>query len=315
MPNILILGGCGYIGSRLHDKLSQTYEVQSVDLEWYGKTVADNIKEDYKNLPVDFISQYDVVILVAGQSSERMCDGQMVSVFDNHVANFVELLEKIRATKKHIKFIYASTCRVYYGSQKIVSTEEDVSFTSSSPYDINMYMKDIVINHYQDIEYYGLRLGTVNGYSRLFRSESLINSMVLSALDSRIVNTFNDHINRSVLDMSDLVWAVRKIIEIGSKEKSGIYNLSSFNGTVKDIGEHVAYKLRAKIRCNGFDTIKPLSFSMNTEKFQNAFNFKFNGSVDSIVDSIRYDTHSMIFSSRIQPVAYGLQRPEKLLVL
>ena len=36
MANVLLIGGCGYIGSRLYQVLNENHAVDSVDTEWYG---------------------------------------------------------------------------------------------------------------------------------------------------------------------------------------------------------------------------------------------------------------------------------------
>lgn len=303
---VLIIGGCGYIGSRIYDSLSEKYEVDSVDMEWFGNFVP-NIKEDYNNLSKEFLSKYGTIILLAGQSSEKMCECDMFGTFQNHVSNFISLLEKIK--NKNIRLIYASTCRVYYGTKFINAKETDVNFTSSCPYDINMYLKDLIIRGY-DIEYYGLRLGTVNGYSRNFRKESLINSMFCSAKDNGFLEVSNGSIGRSVLDMEDLVKAINKILEVGSLDKSGVYNLCSLTGTVKNIGLEVCKNLNVEMLENA-DTDKVLSFSMDNSKFERVFDFKFNGSIDNIIKELSDNFNKMTLTSRVEKIPY-VQRIKEL---
>jgi UDP-glucose 4-epimerase len=51
MKNILIIGGSGYIGSRLYDYLLNFgYKVTNMDLCWFGKTHNEIIVDDYKNI-------------------------------------------------------------------------------------------------------------------------------------------------------------------------------------------------------------------------------------------------------------------------
>ena len=58
MKNILIIGGCGYIGSELYNFLSTSYNVDTVDLEWYGNFInKNNILGDYSDLSVEQIKQ------------------------------------------------------------------------------------------------------------------------------------------------------------------------------------------------------------------------------------------------------------------
>ena len=43
MKKILIIGGCGYVGSELYNSMKNSYEVDTVDLEWYGNHVNEKI--------------------------------------------------------------------------------------------------------------------------------------------------------------------------------------------------------------------------------------------------------------------------------
>ena len=61
MNKILIIGGCGYIGSKLNAYLdSKGYAVTSVDLEIFGNPGVNNIKE--KLLIINLIKQQCVFL-------------------------------------------------------------------------------------------------------------------------------------------------------------------------------------------------------------------------------------------------------------
>ena len=88
MKNILILGGCGYIGSALFGYLGQSNRVDTVDLEYFGNYVNQlNIRGDFGNLDSSFLDHYEVVILVAANSSVRLCEN-IYEAFDNNVNNY-----------------------------------------------------------------------------------------------------------------------------------------------------------------------------------------------------------------------------------
>ena len=62
MKNILLIGGNGYIGSFLHHSLNDKYNIKIVDINWFN----DNSEVlDFKNLNVEYIKDFDVVILLA----------------------------------------------------------------------------------------------------------------------------------------------------------------------------------------------------------------------------------------------------------
>jgi nucleoside-diphosphate-sugar epimerase len=98
---ILLIGGSGYIGSFLKTNLS--YPLTSVDIEWFDKN--DSLQVDYNTLTESFLSEYDVIILLAAHSSVKMCQGNYINAFNNNVVNFLNLLNKIKSITKRIKLI------------------------------------------------------------------------------------------------------------------------------------------------------------------------------------------------------------------
>ena len=97
MEKVLIIGGCGYIGSRLHQYLlSQGMDITSVDLRWFGSfTNFYSVEQDFSELEKGFLAQFKTVILLAGHSSVKMCASNMRSTFNNNVVNFIALLDKL----------------------------------------------------------------------------------------------------------------------------------------------------------------------------------------------------------------------------
>ena len=98
MKKILIIGGNGYIGSYL--KYNLPYLVSTIDIGWFNNET--NVKIDYNSLDVSYLSDFDSIILLAGHSSVKMCEGDISSAFNNNVVNFIRLLEKIKKINKRI---------------------------------------------------------------------------------------------------------------------------------------------------------------------------------------------------------------------
>jgi len=295
--NILLLGGCGYIGSRLYSLLSENHFVNTVDLEWFDGFVPFNIVADYRELDKIFINKYDAVILLAGHSSAQMCIDNAQSCYTNNVSNFINLIEKIEDTK----FIYASSSSIYGDFKNKLATEKDLNFYPNNFYDLNKHTIDLHASLYP-IEYYGLRFGTVNGFSENFRKDIMINAMYASYDKYGYIKEYNPEVYRPILDIQDLHRAIETIINKGSLDKAGIYNLSSFNTQVKDIVKEVSEYLKCSVKkVEGTDKTKLQSglydFSISSDKFRNTFSFEFEGSVKSILDDIT--SHKTInFSDR-----------------
>lgn len=276
MKNVLLLGGCGYIGSAVHYYLSQKYNVNSVDLEWFGNyNGSSNIKQDFDSLTPEFLNDYDVIVHTASNSSVPLCK-DIHDSFNNNVTKFLAFTKKI----KKQKFIYASSSCVYVESDGTPKVETDLS----TPTDGLTLSKTTIDNIMPllDIEYYGMRFGSVNGWAPNMRTDLMINSMTSSALHKKEVSVFNAHAFRPIISTFDIAQSIEAVIEAG--DKRGIYNLSSFNLNIGEIGRRVAEYLSVPLVDNG--RTNTYNFTISSEKFKSTFDFDFYSSVESIVQSI-----------------------------
>lgn len=281
---ILIIGGTGYIGSRLavelwqRDVIDERYEIDTCDLTWFGNQIyLQNNVEDYSNLSKEYLDKFDVIILLAGYSSVPMCLGNMKDTFENNVVKFVDLLDKLT----HQKFIYASSSSIYGDTGTTPAKESWDRFRPKNYYDLTKQEIDFYAE-LSNVEYYGLRFGTVNGSSPNLRVDIMINKMYHEAKQTGKIQMFNPHISRPILGIKDLCRAVHCIIEGG--DHRGVYNLASFNGVVKDIVDNVKQFVDMEVEDMG--NTPSYNFSIDTSKFEDTYNFKFEDTIKSIVEDL-----------------------------
>lgn len=278
MKKILLIGGTGYIGSALYEKLKDTNEVDTLDLEWFGNfSNPNNIKKDFDELTKEELAKYDIIVLTAANSSVPLCS-EIFDTFDNNVVKFINLVKKL----KKQKFIYASSACVYVESGSYPKSETDLL----SPIDGLTLTKTTIDSFmpHTNIEYYGLRFGSVNGYAPNMRLDLMINSMTVSAMYKGEVNVFNGDSYRPITSINDLCNSVNTIIE-SKEDKRGIYNIASFNDTILEIGNRVAKYMNVPLIDRGDDFT--YNFSCSMEKFKNAFDFEFKSSVESVTGGIK----------------------------
>lgn len=264
---VLILGGCGYIGSALTPYLrAHAHEVHTVDLCWYGQVEPPTVQQDYRDLSTEFISGYEAVIQLAGHSSVPMCVNARLAAFENNVEGFVRLLDKLSPQQK---FIYASSSGIYGAAgkpDKVWREEDDRDYRPSGLYDLTKYQADQYAR-LSGLRYYGLRFGTVNGPSRHLRRELMINKMVWDAKETGKIYVSNPEIYRPILATYDLCEAIAAILDpeetfgyfhLGALP-AGIYNLASFNARVGDIALAVGEVTGAEV------ILRPSSPSYNMQ--------------------------------------------------
>jgi len=103
---IVIIGGYGYIGSKLKAYFNfhrSNYEIDVVD-------IANQNGIRYQQLSQSYLSDFDVVIWLAGHSSVSQAIADPVGALRN---NLVDLFEFGRLLQSEQIFIYASSASVY----------------------------------------------------------------------------------------------------------------------------------------------------------------------------------------------------------
>ncbi len=288
IKNILIIGGNGYIGTKLQTYL-QNHNVDIMD-PCFENNTNTKYKNYYQNYPKEIFENFHVIILLGGQSSVSSSEN-LDSVLQNNIVNFANLLNNLLPSQM---LIYSSSSSAYGNT---LNKEVDENYTDYTPYNYYDWSKksidDLAIM--SNKHYYGLRFGTVNGYSQNLRNDLMINSMVNNAKNNNQIIVSNKHINRPILGINDLCKGIVQIINNGSIDKSGIYNMNSFNSTVDQISQKVADYLNVQIVnvenitgdiLNYKLQTKMYDFKITSKKFSETFNFTFNDTIDTIIQDL-----------------------------
>jgi nucleoside-diphosphate-sugar epimerase len=302
---VLILCGKGYIGSRLDPYLTDAgHSVINIDLEWFGNYLdKKSLVTDFNNINSQYIVEAEAIVLLAGHSSVKMCLGDYYSSFNNNVRNTLRLVERIRLLNPATKLIYASSSSIYGNTNGNVADESQEEFVCANNYDLTKYIVDQYMLKNNPIpNWYGLRFGTVNGWSLNHRSELMINSMTKSAVDNGKVVISNKHIHRAILGITDLCRGIERIVS-STGVASGVYNMNSFNSTVEDIATVVSNITQTNIIDQGI-VGKTYDFMISSDKFENAFDFKFQQNAESIVNELLDNYHSLNMTNRDNGVVY-----------
>lgn len=309
---ILIIGGLGYCGTALVDYLYNLFKITVVDTENYNSNVSKNlgvnyINGKYQNLPETFFKEFTEIILLAGQGSVSNSK-DVTNVIDNNIKNFAWL---IKLLNKDQKLIYASSSSVYGRTNNKEVSEEMVGYQPYNYYDWSKQNIDQLCDLNRDnLQFYCLRFGTVNGFSRNLRNDVMINSMCFNAKNNGKIFVSKNNVNRPILGINDLCKAILTIIYNGTFEKSGIYNLNSFNSGLKVIANSVAKICKVdleetvgtlnseRVSGQGNQIInfklqtKSYDFKIDSSKFIKTFNFTFEDTLESITNNLlsKWDT-------------------------
>lgn len=277
MSRILVIGGCGYIGSALYRHLqAKGYDVVSVDLEIRGNPLGRaNWYLDYRNITADQFAKFDTIIWLAGHSSVPQSVSDPVGAFSNNLTGLVELATKLSGQK----LIYASSSSVYDGQFEAAETVKPRQ--ARNVYDYTKWAADEAMRLLYK-NYYALRFGTVCGASPNTRDDLMINAMVKNAIERGKVEIRNQTVRRPILGIRDLCRAVERLAVI--PVQPGVYNLASFNSAVEPIAEIVSSLCRVPY-LTGKDT-ECYNFSVSCDKIKSALSFKPSETIETITMSL-----------------------------
>jgi len=245
---ILILGGTGYVGSKLQKKLSSAFEVECLGINSFN---------EYR------FKKADILINLAAHSSVALCELFPKTAEYNNVIRLSKILENL-PNETHL--IHASSASVY-GRGKEESDEEDLLPTPQNLYDSTKIEGDKIIRHAINagIKATSLRFGTVCGLSPVTRVDLVLNSMVKSGISNQKISIFSPETRRSILFIDDLAEAIARIC---LEKPVGIYNLGSINTTVGKLGRAVQESLGLESGENQLNSKSPYDFHLNCNKIE-----------------------------------------------
>ncbi|MEX2054205.1 MAG: NAD(P)-dependent oxidoreductase [Candidatus Colwellbacteria bacterium] len=233
---VLVVGGAGYIGGGVTDILKE---------RGISFTVYDNLLyEDLFLKPVDFIfgdvrdteklkkllKEHTHVIWLAAIVGDAAC--QIKPDLTNAVN---EDAVKWLADNFDGRIVFASTCSVYGQNDDELDEE-----SSLNPLSLYAQTKMQAEDYLKDKNAMIFRLGTVYGmsdtYSRL-RMDLVVNYMTARAHNFGKLSVFGGAQWRPLIHVMNVAEAIVNALDT---EHTGIYNLSTSNYTMKELGQEIA---------------------------------------------------------------------------
>ena len=261
---VLLVGGCGYVGSYLFERLITNGFIVSVcDKLCRGNPLDLPItSQDYNDLTPEALAPFETILWFAGHSSVGQSITDPQGAIANNCLNLFSFAKKLPTTTK---LIYASTASLYPLTDTLAPITEDslISIPAQNAYDISKFAFDYLAQHFLS-RFCGLRMGTVSGYSPNLRSELIFNAMNLSAVKSGRVHVKNADAFRTILFLSDLWVLVEHLIRHDAP--SGFYNAGSITASIGEFGLQIADAWGATVIDEG--KTPTYSFKLDCSKMQ-----------------------------------------------
>jgi len=249
--NILVLGGCGFVGTVLTQALlAEGHNVTVVDIQWFGNYLLEHkklrvIKEDIRNVdnvPMDGI---DAIIHLANIANDPCGELNSKLAWEVNALATMRLVE--RAIQYRVKqFILASSGSVY-GIKDEPEVTEDLPLVPISDYNKTKMISERVLMSYQDkICIQIIRPATVCGYSPRMRLDLSVNMLTMQALVKGKITVLGGKQTRPNIHLKDMIRVYLHFFEKGTK-LSGVFNAGFENLSIIDIANKVVSHIPAEI--------------------------------------------------------------------
>jgi nucleoside-diphosphate-sugar epimerase len=249
--NILLLGGCGYVGTVLTEALlNQKHKVTVIDIQWIGNYLPQHknlvvIKEDIRNADNIPMEGVDAIIHLANIANDPCGELNSKLSWEVNVLATMRLVEKAVANKVK-QFIYASSGSVY-GVKDEPEVTEELPLVPISDYNKTKMVAERVLLSYQDkILIQCVRPATVCGFSPRMRLDLSVNMLTIQALANSKITVFGGSQTRPNIHIKDMVAVYLFLLKMGLKMK-GIYNAGFENISILDIAKKITGYIPAEI--------------------------------------------------------------------
>jgi len=249
--NILVTGGCGYVGTLLTQRLlDEGHHVTVFDIMWFGNFLTPQrnlrvVEGDTRDAGTIPLSGVDVVFHLANVANDPCSELNSKLSWEVNVLATMQLAD--RAVREGVKqFVLASSGSVY-GVKDEPQVTEELSLVPISDYNKTKMVEERVLLSYRDqLILQCVRPATVCGFSPRMRLDLTVNMLTMQALLNRQITVFGGEQYRPNIHIKDMVDVYMHFLKLGSKA-TGIFNAGFENVSVMDVARMVAKQVPAEI--------------------------------------------------------------------
>ena len=226
MPNILVTGATGLIGSNLLEPLAEIFNVHAISRSEINDEIA-NIKWHHIDLKDDFDvkllpSDIEAIIYLAQSEDFRDFPTKALDIFEINTVKLLKLLDYGREVGVK-KFIYASTGGVYGNRQNSFSEQEELLATGENGFYVTSKLCSEVLadNYKQFMDIVILRLFFV--YGKMQKSSMLIPRLITNVRENNLISLQGSNgIFMNPIHVSDSVSSVLAALKLKGSHKINV---------------------------------------------------------------------------------------------
>ena len=292
--NILVVGGAGYVGGGIVDKLQQKHQVTVYDSLIYENEFRKNVNFIYGDIRDYFklnkiLKQYDAVVWLAALVGDGACSINPTLTYEINSESVKNLVANFKG-----KIIFFSTCSVYGAQEGVLNEESEVNPLSEYAKS-KLVAEDILTNSDAIIFRLGTLFGIGDEFSRI-RLDLVVNVLVTKALIDNKMSVFGGEQWRPLLHVKDVANAVDHTIESSLK---GVYNLHYKNFKISEIADLIKEKIsNVEIVTTPLPFQDARNYQVSSEKLKLASNFEAEVSLEKGIDEV----FNLISSGRVKDI-------------
>ena len=319
---ILVLGGGGYVGTVLVEKLAKMHHlVRIFDLFIYGNNLVNskNIeiikgdirsKEDIKKIFRGINIVYHLACISNDPSFELNPKLSKSINYDSF-----EPIVKLAKDNGVERFIYASSSSVY-GLRNEIEINEELELKPLTDYSKYKAMCEDILIRESNREFNILiaRPATVCGYSKRLRLDLTVNILTINAINKKNILVYGGEQKRPNIHIDDICNFFIDCININSKKfNDKIYNVGFENLKILEIANKVKKTLNINIPIIIKKTDDIRSYHISSKKVNKEFGFKTHKNItDAIVEINNASINKLIIDPLNNPNYYNINKMKEL---
>ena len=267
--NILVTGGCGYVGTMLVPALLDLgHRVTVFDTQWFGNFLESHanleiVQGDVRNVDEIPIKGHDRIIHLANIANDPAVELNPSLSWEVNVLATQQLVDKAVRLGDLSQFIFASSGSVY-GVKEELNVTEDLEPVPISVYNKTKIVAERLLLSYADkTQVHNIRPATVCGYSRRMRLDISVNTLTMQALTKGNIRVFGGEQTRPNINIQDMVRVYVHFLDNPSLP-SGCYNAGFENIAIKDMAASISDRIRSEVSVE--QSNDPRSYRQNSDK-------------------------------------------------
>ncbi len=248
---VLVIGGAGYVGSALVERLLKLgLQVSVLDAMHFGEEALSRvgghpnltlIREDFRHIEVltRAMSGVGSVVHLGGLVGDPACALDPELTVDVNVTA-TKVVGEIAKAQGVRRFVFASSCSVYGACDEIV--DEDSRFNPQSLYARSKVASEVVLGglNCRDFAVTCLRFATIYGFSGRTRFDLVVNLLCAKAIRDGVITVFGADQWRPFVHVDDVARAIVMTLQTPTEVVAGeAFNVGSDtqNYTLGDMAE------------------------------------------------------------------------------